>query len=215
MALINDLGLAFSNGKSLISFDSDIIHAGLIKSGIFIVTEGENRELYLEFVCPLIRRAFMHVAFPLLVTNNYSMPLTLYQFIIDCLKQFRTNSFSESLSASSGSHLLESKFHFELFSIARGLLGTRGRIDLEVGRVFLSNVEPKCPAVDFYINGEYKWAIELMVEGDRLKEHLERFRQGKKYAAILLWRGPNARTTSTDLCVVPMSLVKLVTPSFP
>ncbi|MBX9702542.1 MAG: hypothetical protein K2X39_00165 [Silvanigrellaceae bacterium] len=183
MSLIRALGMEFLKGKSRLRFDSDL-HADLIKSGIFVVVDGEGEELYIEFVCPLIRRAFMYVAFPPEFQEPYPSNNNLYQFVKDCLRQFRTKSFSETLSIFPETNFPESKFNVEFFYVARKLLGTRGKIDPEVGKVFLIDVESKSPAVDFYINGDLKWAIELMVEGDRLREHLGRFRSEGKYIAI-------------------------------
>ena len=32
--------------------------------------------------------------------------------------------------------------------------------------------------LDFYVNGEYFWGIELLREGDRAEGHMSRFRAG-------------------------------------
>lgn len=56
--------------------------------------------------------------------------------------------------------------------MARQLIGGRARIDPEVGQVFTTADNA---AVDFYISGKYKWAIEFLVESDRVDHHLKRF----------------------------------------
>lgn len=38
--------------------------------------------------------------------------------------------------------------------------------------------------IDFYIHGKLHWGLELMIKGDRLNEHLERFKVGGKYYAF-------------------------------
>src|SRR6185503_14430340 len=36
-------------------------------------------------------------------------------------------------------------------------------------------------AVDFYLNGQFQWAFELLRDGKRLREHSERFQPNKRY----------------------------------
>jgi len=38
-------------------------------------------------------------------------------------------------------------------------------------------------ALDYYINGKRKWAIELLREGDRMEEHEKHFLNGGIYAS--------------------------------
>jgi hypothetical protein len=38
--------------------------------------------------------------------------------------------------------------------------------------------------IDFYINGELRWGVELLVNGDRLDDHRERFKEGGRYALL-------------------------------
>ena len=39
--------------------------------------------------------------------------------------------------------------------------------------------------VDFYVNGEICWAFELLRNGNKLREHRERFNQDGKYSRVL------------------------------
>jgi hypothetical protein len=38
--------------------------------------------------------------------------------------------------------------------------------------------------IDFYLNGDLRWGIELLVNGDKIGEHLNRFTLNGKYAAL-------------------------------
>ena len=38
--------------------------------------------------------------------------------------------------------------------------------------------------IDFYLNGSLRWGIELLVNGDRISEHIARFAVDGKYAAL-------------------------------
>lgn len=54
-------------------------------------------------------------------------------------------------------------------------------IDPEVGYVFQGTFH----AVDFYINGNCQWAIEFVVNSDRIQHHMNRFDSEKGvYSAI-------------------------------
>ena len=38
--------------------------------------------------------------------------------------------------------------------------------------------------IDFYLNGDLHWGIELLVNGDRIGEHIARFSSNGKYSAL-------------------------------
>ncbi|KAG9415622.1 hypothetical protein AC1031_000005 [Aphanomyces cochlioides] len=38
--------------------------------------------------------------------------------------------------------------------------------------------------IDFYLNGTLRWGIELLVNGDKIGEHMARFAEGGKYSAL-------------------------------
>jgi hypothetical protein len=38
--------------------------------------------------------------------------------------------------------------------------------------------------IDFYLHSELKWGIELLVNGDRISEHMDRFGPNGKYAGL-------------------------------
>ena len=47
-------------------------------------------------------------------------------------------------------------------------------------------------SVDFYIDSDKKWAIELLVNGDRIGDHLARFQTGGRYETPFI----------TDFCLL-------------
>jgi hypothetical protein len=169
-------------------FDDQILydskkHDWFVKLGIFNVKVDIDKQThYINFTAPLIRRAFIMKSFqPLVYNEYYKMPIILKDFVIDCLCKLRKSNLLSSNALLTCGGLNEAKFRLEFFFIARSLLGSRGgKIDPEVGRVFQASND----AVDFYINGKYKWAIEFLVEGDRLGSHLKRFNEGESYLAI-------------------------------
>jgi hypothetical protein len=156
----------------------------LVKSGIFVVkVYGLNS--FIMFSAPLIRRAFIsHVLYHKAVvgTSGQTFSCTsVKNFIMTCLLNLRKEHLLKSNALSVGGNLNEAKFKIEFFFIARQLLCGRARIDPEVGQVF-KTVDNA--SVDFYINGNYQWAIEFLVESDRVNAHLDRFADDGKYKPI-------------------------------
>jgi hypothetical protein len=62
--------------------------------------------------------------------------------------------------------------------------------------------------MDFYINGDLKWGIELLIEGRNIREHLRRFLPNGKYACLIPadyivvdFRGTNNSGLATNVVV--------------
>lgn len=68
--------------------------------------------------------------------------------------------------------ILERAWQYELQRSISEYLPTGVYVSSEVGKMFSDD-----GIVDLYIR-EYGWAIELLVDGDKLKEHYERFKKG-------------------------------------
>jgi len=49
----------------------------------------------------------------------------------------------------------------------------------DVGHIFGSN-----GYLDFYVDGDFGWGIELLRDGEKMKEHAERFEQDGEYEDI-------------------------------
>ncbi|KAF8437406.1 hypothetical protein BGX38DRAFT_1211648, partial [Terfezia claveryi] len=54
-------------------------------------------------------------------------------------------------------------------------------VSADVGAIFGS-----VGYLDFYVNGDLNWGIELLREGDRMKQHAKRFIEDGAYAVIPL-----------------------------
>eukprot|EP01031_Cornospumella_fuschlensis_P037351 gene37351-45351_t len=168
-------------------------HNELIKSGILIVSTDESgMDEVISFSAPLIRRAFMTHILDLqrsgVVDSLVQIPLphnlaqlSLREFVMACLRNLRKDNLLNSNAIATCGSLNESKFKLEFFYIARQLLKNHARIDPEVGNVFKTKDNA---SVDFYINGTYQWAIEFLVQSDRLGSHLKRFAEDGKYKPI-------------------------------
>jgi len=113
------------------------------------------------------------------VINIEGVPDKIEEFIITCLQKMKPsilrNSFGRSKGADSDNMtfdgiLLEVTWQMEFYSIARSILNNKCYISADVGSLFDTNGK-----LDFYVNSNKKWLIELVRESDRLQEHWDRF----------------------------------------
>lgn len=76
--------------------------------------------------------------------------------------------------------MLERQWQVEFYRCASLLLSNKHFVSPDAGAVFGSS-----GFVDFYINDELGYAVELLREGDRLHEHIARFQGNGRYASLL------------------------------
>lgn len=170
--------LAFDSSTEII-FDSTL-HAALVQGGVVFVDSCGH----LKYTCPLVRSAFLSSLRSLddvPVVQHYALPQNLSDFMLDCLTRFKKASFTGSnCTGLNCDNVRESKFQMEFYSVARSLLLSHLKIDQDVGHNFGHDL-----AVHFYINGKHNWAIEFLVDSDRLGEHIKRFKEGGKYFCVI------------------------------
>ncbi|CAG8660882.1 7085_t:CDS:1 [Funneliformis caledonium] len=76
-------------------------------------------------------------------------------------------------------HLLERTWQMVWYRTATTVAPKDTSVSPDVGATFSAN-----GFLDFFVNSDYCWGIELTREGNRLKEHAERFVNGGKYDKI-------------------------------
>jgi len=160
----------------------------LMKKGILRYVDKGPEEKYatseveVGFISPLIR----HICF----CTHYSScrpregPNKLEDFILQCLQLLKPSLLQKSLGRSAEdakgeSRLMERTWQMEIYRIATSLLPPNSHISPDVGHNFGTD-----GLVDFYVNDNKKWIIEIIREGDRLKEHQDRFKVGGIYSMI-------------------------------
>jgi len=99
-----------------------------------------------------------------------SMSNTMTEFVLNCLSAIRSDFLKENLGTDSKGKLLERVWQMEIYRAATEVLPIDCYISPDVGKFFGLN----CIA-DFYVNDEKQWIIEILREGNDLKEHMERF----------------------------------------
>jgi len=108
-------------------------------------------------------------------------PKSFEEFLIRCLKALKPSYLQNCLGkgreyyreegkSKERTRILEQTWQKEFYRIATSQLPQRHFISCDVGHLYGSK-----GLVDFYINDSLKWMIEIDREGDRLKNHVERF----------------------------------------
>ena len=141
------------------------------------------------FASPLASRYITSVMFPDRCAPENS-PKTLELLIVGAIKLLSANSLRKSV-AQKGDTCKEAVYQHLLLHGLHQLTSASSSICPELSRVFpdvnTSSSQATATilgALDFYINGTSRWGIELLINGDHIKEHLSGFAQGGKYARL-------------------------------
>ncbi|KAF0413854.1 crinkler family protein [Gigaspora margarita] len=170
-----------------VNYESNLVAKNFVRTGLFAMDSGQ-----IQFNAPIMRIVLCHRLFTYsglkLCTTDFD------EFLIRSIERMRPSKLSNSLGrgwsencktvqtgAKSDSRLFERSWQMEWYHSATSVVPMNTSISADVGPVFGS-----AGFLDFYVNGEICWGIELIREGDRLKEHAERFEKYGEYAEIPL-----------------------------
>lgn len=99
----------------------------------------------------------------------------LEDFIKCTVQRMDRSVLQNTMSLSIDGIRLERMWQMEFYRAALTVLSDANFISPDVGTIF------DCKGyLDFYVNDSLKWAIELLREGNRMKQHEERFQSGKQ-----------------------------------
>jgi hypothetical protein len=145
------------------------------------------------FTSPLARRFYAQLLFPNRSAES-EKPNTLLGLTIKTIGSMSASLLRNSVTRSD-SFPKEAVFqHLFMVALAQST-PPDCMIYPELSEVFpdpQAEIETIVPApitrisgeIDFYLDGEYHWGIELLVKGDRIQEHVERFSRNGKYHAL-------------------------------
>jgi len=144
----------------------------LVKEGIVA-----RRADQFEFSAPLISAIYIQ---RLYASPRPTLgPRDLEEFLENCIQRMNPKLLQGSFSKGAGGILLERAWQMEFYRVATSILPGDNVISPDVGKVFGSD-----GFLDFYVNGDLRWAIELMREGNEAAEHEDRFKKGGLYYAM-------------------------------
>lgn len=166
------------------------VHYTLVKRGFLIATnttKGNDMTYQFSFPSPLYLRCYYIQRYHRgSVLEDFLVTPTEKGFedlIVGSLRNFRPSNlaseFSSKSSLNEAIRPYEALWQQEFYYAASGARGpkfvspnVRGALEIQ-------------GFVDFYINDDFRWAIEMVSEGDRLQEHLDRFTVNGKYGNLL------------------------------
>jgi len=100
---------------------------------------------------------------------------TLDDFLIETLKRLSRSALASSRSIGEDDHLLERQWQMEFYR-AVSVLGAQHHISPDFGT--------SDGWIDFYVDNELEWGIELLREGYKLGQHASRFEEDGAYASL-------------------------------
>jgi hypothetical protein len=158
------------------AIDADVLRP-LIVGGTLVLLKKRSTDR-LAFSAPIIRMAYISNAYGRTLQDSLQ-PRNLPETVIEAIKRMNPNYLKNSLSLGEKNRLVERQWQNEFYRALCSMLSINDYVSPDVGQVFGSK-----GAIDFYINGNKKWAVELLREGDRMDEHEERFLSGGVYASM-------------------------------
>ncbi|KAJ6542577.1 hypothetical protein B0H19DRAFT_1267825 [Mycena capillaripes] len=111
--------------------------------------------------------------------------MTLEQFVFHVVRAFSSNALAKAKRHTAGSQgkpsVPEAQWHNEIYRSAYQVTG--GGRGLWLSPEFgTPKSAMKSGRIDFFITGSKQWGIEVLREGDRIDEHLDRFLPGGAYS---------------------------------
>jgi hypothetical protein len=144
------------------------------KAGV-LIPDALNRY---SFASSLTRRYFFDFVFP---NRGIRIPTSLHFLVKDAICAMSSINLKNS-TIDANDFPKEAVFQHEFMSSLAHLLPPSCYICPELSKVFPDKKQENQDSriegeVDFYINGELRWGIELLILGDKITEHMNRFAQ--------------------------------------
>jgi hypothetical protein len=136
----------------------------LEKSGQVVIS---NKKTTVHLVAPLLH---FYWCTRLRTSSSTVGPQSIDDLVDQLIACIDPDVLQTSLSRAPEKPLLEAAWQFEIYRAAHTCFPLNINISPGFGHGYGTE-----GAVDFLVNGERGWAIEIMREGDRRKTHLERF----------------------------------------
>lgn len=162
-----------------IDYNSNPICKSFIKSGVFAIVDEK-----IQFTAPIMRIILCHRLFTCPVSSRTPMSnsTSFENFLYQTIERMSPSKLSKSLGRSSNSRLYERGWQMEWYRSATTIVPIDASVSADVGPVF----EESAGFLDFYVNKELCWGVELIREGDRLLDHAQRFEKDGDYENIPL-----------------------------
>jgi len=102
------------------------------------------------------------------------------EFIVEAIRLMNPEQLKKSISLGKDNKLLERQWQMEFYRVSTSLLSANHFISPDVGTYY------DCAGyLDFYIDDDLNWAIELLREGRNIENHKKRFQPGGQYYSMM------------------------------
>jgi hypothetical protein len=154
--------------------------SNLEDSGIILKSNG-----FFSYSSPFAKRYLFNIIFP---SRSETKPLSVVDLVLGAISRMSSSLLSNSIVPDSDDFPKEAVFQQLFISGLAAETPPYVCICPELGRRFPSESDSKSSTitgeVDFYVDGDIRWGIELLVGGDKISEHLARCGPSGKYAAL-------------------------------
>jgi len=154
----------------LLDSESKKILVQLLKGGVLEEVSWDS----FRFSSPLAKRFYFGYVFP---NRSMVVPSSVFDLVRGAIQNMSSATL-QNATVDGNDFPKETVFQHEFMAGLAAVLPPRCYICPELSRVFPDDVvrDGKIEGeIDFYINGDLRWGIEVLVMRDRLSEHLDRF----------------------------------------
>jgi hypothetical protein len=138
-----------------------------------------------SFSSPFAKRYMFNVIFP---NRSVTKPATVTELVVKSISRMSASTLSRSIPPNTDQFPKEAVFQQLFISGLAAETPPSVCICPELGLRFPNELDPSSPSItgeiDFYVDGDIRWGIELLVGGEKISEHLARCGPGGKYAAL-------------------------------
>lgn len=170
-------------GGAAMASEDNAAFVHLLRTGMVVEFGGS-----VEFSSPLAMRFASALLFPTRATPG-TKPLDLRTLVVDAFALMSASGLVNSVSDSAQDRPKETVYQHFLMQNLFQLTPPVSSICPELSRVFpepggATTGDSIAGEVDFFINGELRWGIELLIDGAGVGEHIRRFSPGGKYSPL-------------------------------
>jgi hypothetical protein len=140
------------------------VPSSFLKLGLIVEIGGG---LY-EFALPLLRIGLATRFIEARLERSAS--LSFEEFLKRTIERMSSETFRNTFSLGTDATVLERQWQNEFYSAAKSVVPEGATVSPDVGQVFGSEGE-----IDYYVNGEICWGVELLREGQLMGSHVARF----------------------------------------
>jgi hypothetical protein len=172
-----------SNNILTNNIDDTIILLNLVRGGVVVETSPGNY----SFASEITKRFFFNRIFPSKVSV---LPCTIVDLVKSAICLMSATALLKA-TIDAADFPKEAVFQHEFMSGLSASLPPTCYVCPELSKVFpdpsgTASSEKIKGEIDFYINGDLRWGIELLVKGDNIVEHMSRFALSGKYYPLLV-----------------------------